>query len=247
MTPEARKRIQTVEEFSDLGSGFNIAMRDLDIRGAGNLLGGEQSGFISDIGYETYQKILDEAIQELKETSFKDLFKAEMEEKKDYVRDVDVDTDLDMHIPTEYVSNIQERLSLYTELNGLKTKEAIEEYRKKLEDRFGPVPKAVNNLFRVLEITWICKQLGFERMIYKNRKLRCYFVTNPQSPFYETAIFQRFLQFIATRGQSIGVSMKKSNKYLIMVKDGVNSLKQVMDVLLKVQVEVSEHSPAEAS
>ena len=239
LTPEARKRIQTVEEFSELGSGFNIAMRDMDIRGAGNLLGGEQSGFISDIGYETYQKILDEAIQELKETDFKDVFKEEIDKKKEYVRDVDIDVDLEMHIPTEYVSNVSERLSLYTEINKLKTLAEIEAFKKKMKDRFGPIPKAVNNLFKLLEINWICKQLGFERLIYKNRKLRCYFITNPQSPFYETEIFGRFMQFIAVKGGASGITMKKSNRYLIMVKDGVNSLSQVHDVLRLVDKEVN--------
>ncbi len=150
-------------------------MRDLDIRGAGNLLGGEQSGFIADIGYETYQKILDEAIQELKETEFKDLFKEELAQKGSYVRDVTIETDVDMLIPDEYVTNTQERLNLYTELDSLETEDDIVAYAKRLEDRFGKLPKAVSNLFEALRLRWMCKKLGFERLILKGGKLRRYF------------------------------------------------------------------------
>ncbi|MFT5910341.1 MAG: transcription-repair coupling factor (superfamily II helicase), partial [Paraglaciecola sp.] len=190
LTADARKRLKTIEEHSDLGSGIEIAMRDLDIRGAGNLLGGEQSGFINEIGYETYQKVLEEAILELKESTFKDLFKEDLEKKKQYVRDVNVDTDVEMLIPDEYVSNIQERLNLYTSLNKIDTEEGIETFKKSMIDRFGKMPKVVNGLFDGLRLRWICKELGFERVILKNGKLRCYFVENPQSPYYESATFQ---------------------------------------------------------
>ncbi len=225
LTPDARKRLKAVEEFSDLGDGFNIAMKDLDIRGAGNMLGGEQSGFISDIGYETYQKILDEAIQELKENEYKDLFKEDIE-KKDwtYVRDVQIETDVELLIPDTYVSSVQERLNLYTKIDKIETEEGITEFTKNLVDRFGKLPKEVHHLFDGLRTRWVCKRLGFERLILKNRKLRCYFITNPQSPFYETEIFNNMLQYIATQGHKSGLSFKKSNKYFIMVKDGVAKL-----------------------
>ena len=124
----------------------------------------------------------------------------------------------------------------------MSTVEAIDAFKKKIKDRFGPIPKEVNNLFKLLEINWLCRQLGFERMIYKNRKLRCYFITNPQSPFYETEIFGRFMQFIAIKGGNYGITMKKSNKYLIMVKDKVNSLNQVQEALEIVAKEVIEPS-----
>ena len=231
LTPEARKRLKTLEEFSDLGSGFNIAMRDLDIRGAGNMLGGEQSGFISDIGYETYQKILEEAIQELKETEFKDLFKEDLEKERKYVRDVQVETDIEMLIPDDYIQNIQERLNLYTELDKIETPEALEEFEGNLQDRFGPIPKPVKELFTGLRLRWVCKQLGFERLILKKRKLRCYFITNPQSSFFETDHFHNLVRYVAVEGQKEGLSFKKSARYFLLVKDGVRSLDDANGIL----------------
>lgn len=147
ITSDARKRLKTLEEHSELGSGFNIAMRDLDIRGAGNLLGGEQSGFIADIGYETYQKILEEAIQELKENEFKELFKEELDKNRQYVREVQIDTDVEMLIPDEYISSIQERLNLYTQLDGLETEEELQKFEEAMKDRFGALPEPVYELF----------------------------------------------------------------------------------------------------
>jgi len=235
LTPEARKRLKTIEEFSDLGSGFAVAMRDLDIRGAGNLLGGEQSGFIADIGFETYQKILDEAIQELKETDFKDLFKEEIAQRGSYVRDVTIETDVEMLIPDEYVSNIQERLSLYTELNSVLNEEGIATYAQRMEDRFGKIPKQVNALFDGLRLQWHCKRIGFDRLILKGGKLRCYFLGDPQSSFFETENFQKTMAFIQKNGRMMGVSLKQTTKELIMVQDDVRGgLKGVMRVLEQV-------------
>lgn len=239
LTAEARKRLRTLEEFSDLGSGLNIAMRDLDIRGAGNLLGGEQSGFISEIGYETYQKILQEAIQELKETEFKELFKKELEKKQDFVREVIIDTDVEMLIPDEYVQNIQERLRLYTELDGIETETELQKFEEALRDRFGRVPSQVLELFEGLRLRWTCKKLGFERIILKNDKLRCYFVENPQSLFYESDTFQKILQFISTEGEPLGLSFKKSHRYFMMIKDGVKSLRAARAVLRNVAENVT--------
>jgi transcription-repair coupling factor (superfamily II helicase) len=231
LTQEARKRLRTIEEFSELGSGFQVAMRDLDIRGAGNLLGGEQSGFIADIGFETYQKILDEAILELKETDFKDVFKEEIAQKGSYVRDVTIETDVEMLIPDEYVSNTQERLSLYTELNTIENEEGIAAFAKRLEDRFGKLPHQVNALFDGLRLQWLCKKLGFERLILKGGKLRCYFLGDPQSSFFETAQFQKIMAFLQKHGRIMGISLKQTNKELIMVQDEVRSLKAVKSVL----------------
>ncbi|HRG66468.1 MAG TPA: transcription-repair coupling factor, partial [Saprospiraceae bacterium] len=165
LTDDARKRLKTLEEFSDLGSGFHIAMKDMDIRGAGNLLGGEQSGFISDIGYETYQKILEEAVEELKDTDFKALFAEEYGKKKTFVKDVEIDTDIEMLIPDKYVSNIQERLSLYTALDGIENEEGIIQFRASLKDRFGKIPKEVEELFNGLRVRWACGKLGFEKCV----------------------------------------------------------------------------------
>ncbi len=235
LTTEARKRLKALEEFSDLGSGFNIAMRDLDIRGAGNLLGGEQSGFISDIGYETYQKILEEAIQELKEQKFKDLFKEDIEQKKQYVRDVNIDTDVEMHIPDNYISNIQERLNLYTELNTIEDEKTLEAFEKMLTDRFGQVPEQIYELFDAIRLRWTAKELGFERILLKSQKIRLYFVSNPQSVFYETKTFNDIIQFVATKGQAHGLFLKQTARYFMLGKDGVHTLKAAMDVMELVQ------------
>ena len=237
LTADARKRIKTLEEFSDLGSGFEIAMRDLDIRGAGNLLGGEQSGFIADIGLETYQKILEEAIQELKESQFKELFKEENEkEGKIYVRDVEIETDIEMLIPDKYISNIQERLKLYTELDQINDEEALVAFQTMLKDRFGKIPKPVQELFNGLRLRWICKQMGFDRLSLKNRKLRCYFVSNPQSSFYEGDFFNAALQYISSSGVELGLTLKQSRNFLIVIKDGVKNIKEAR-ILLSLMLE----------
>lgn len=232
LTSDARKRLKTLEEFSDLGSGFHIAMRDLDIRGAGNLLGAEQSGFIVDIGYETYQKILEEAIIELKETDFKDVFAEELEKTpRLYVRDVTIETDVEMLIPERYVNSIQERLNLYTELDRLETEDQVDAFSSNLRDRFGRMPAEVKELFEGLRLRWICKRLGFDRVILKNEKLRCYFVENPQSPFYESPMFHKVLAFVGSKGKEHGLSFKQSHQHFILVKDGVGSLKAARTVL----------------
>ncbi len=240
LTTDARKRLKTIEEFSDLGSGLYIAMRDLDIRGAGNLLGAEQSGFIADIGYETYQKILEEAIQELKENEFRDVFKEELEKERKFVRDVQVDTDVEMLIPDDYVSSISERLALYTELDGIETEEDLTKFEEKLRDRFGKIPVEVRELFDGLRVRWICRDLGFERLILKNDKLRCYFVENPQSRFYESQTFKNVMDYIAKEGHQQGLSIKQSARSLIVVKDHVKSLKKAREVLNELAKAISE-------
>jgi transcription-repair coupling factor (superfamily II helicase) len=224
LTSDARKRLQTLEEFSDLGSGFNIAMRDLDIRGAGNLLGGEQSGFISNIGYETYQKILNEAILELKERDFKDLFKEDLNKKKEFVRDVLIETDIEMLIPDNYIQSIQERLNIYKNLDDIKDEAGIDQFKAEIEDRFGKIPVQVHELFNGLRLRWLCKELGFERLILKKNKLRCYFISNPQSAFYESDVFQNIMLFVSKKADR-KLSFKKSNDYFILVKEGVNKVR----------------------
>ncbi len=231
LTSETRKRLRTIEEFSDLGDGFQVALRDLDIRGAGNLLGAEQSGFIADIGYETYQKILDEAIQELKETEFKELFQEELSQKGAYVHDVAIETDVEMLIPDEYVPSTGERLSLYTQLNSISDEAGIEAFAHALRDRFGPIPPQVDALFEALRLRWLCKPLGFERLVLKNHRLRCYFVGNPQSPFFETESFQRLLQFIAEKGRVMGLSLKQTARELVVIQEDVRTLQQAKRTL----------------
>ncbi len=239
LTSDARKRLKTIEEFSDLGSGFHIAMRDLDIRGAGNLLGGEQSGFIADIGYETYQKILEEAIFELKEGEFKDVFKEEIHEKHQYVKEVEIDTDVEMLIPDEYIGFIQERLSIYTEMGNIENEEQLIALRDKLKDRFGPIPKQVKELFNGIRLRWHCKDMGIERLSLKSGKLRCYFVGNPQSSFYESAFFNALLQYISTRGHERGLHLKQSKSYLILVKDKVYNLNASLSILKMINSELT--------
>ena len=233
LTPDARKRLRTLEEFSELGSGFHIAMRDMDIRGAGNLLGAEQSGFISDIGYETYQKILNEAITELKESEFKELFKDELTEQSAYVQDVVVDTDEEMYIPGDYVKNVQERLRLYTEIDQLEKEEEVAHYQEMLQDRFGKIPDSTMRLFDALKIRWMSKRLGFSRVIYKNQTLRLFFVENPQSAYFETDIFQQIMQIVAAEGQQHGLKIRENRNRLFLISHDVTSLKTIIDLLAR--------------
>src|SRR5699024_675512 len=173
LSGEARKRLQTLEQYSDLGSGFQIAMRDLDIRGAGNLLGAEQSGFIAEIGFDMYHKILNEAIQELKHSDFKELFKDEISEKEEFVNDCLLDTDMELLIPDWYVKSVTERLTLYQRLDNSSTDESLGTFRNNLEDRFGPVPEQVDGLLSAIKCRMMGIELGFEKLIVKNKKARC--------------------------------------------------------------------------
>lgn len=171
MTEDARKRIQALEQHSDLGSGFNIAMKDLEIRGAGDLLGGEQSGFINEIGFETYQKIMNEAIDELKENEFKDLYASDEDpETKTYVKEMQLDTDFELLFPDDFINSITERLNLYNELSGIKDEESLLAFETKLIDRFGPLPKPAISLLSSMRIKWIATQLGIEKLVLKQGK-----------------------------------------------------------------------------
>nr|WP_255695530.1 transcription-repair coupling factor [Pedobacter sp. MC2016-14] len=193
LTSEARKRLSAIEEFSDLGSGFNIAMRDLDIRGSGNLLGAEQSGFIAEIGFDMYHKILDEAIQELKDDEFKELFKDES--PRPFVNFTQVDTDLELYIPDDYVTNITERYNLYTELSKIDDENSLKAFELSLKDRFGEVPRPVKTMMKVLRLQWVAKQLGFEKLSYKKGTLRGYFISDKQSAFFDSVTFNKILLF----------------------------------------------------
>ncbi|WP_235298019.1 transcription-repair coupling factor [Portibacter marinus] len=231
LTPEARKRLKTLEEFSDLGSGFEIAMKDLDIRGAGNLLGGEQSGFISDIGYETYQKILEEAVLELKETEYKDVFKETLDKERTYVRDVEIETDIEMLIPDEYINNIQERLRIYTQLDLLENEEQLKKFQDKIADRFGPIPKELLELMDGLRVRWLCKKLGFERLSLKGNKLRAYFLSNAQSSYFESRQFKHIMDYVSKNSERRKITMKQSPRFLILIKQKVGNLQQAREFL----------------
>jgi transcription-repair coupling factor (superfamily II helicase) len=195
LTNEAKQRLRAIEEFSDLGSGFNIAMRDLDIRGAGNLLGGEQSGFISEIGFEMYHKILDEAIHELKETEFSTLFAEEIKEKK-FVSDCQIDTDLEILLPANYVNSVTERLLLYKELDNINEEEKLFQFESMLRDRFGMLPLQAKELLSTIRLRWLAEKLGFEKIVLKNERFIGYFVSNPTSPFYQSETFSGILKFV---------------------------------------------------
>ncbi|HKB43783.1 MAG TPA: transcription-repair coupling factor [Chitinophagaceae bacterium] len=196
---DSKKRLQTLEQHSELGSGFQIAMRDLDIRGAGNMLGGEQSGFMAEIGFEMYQKILDEAIRELKRTDFKELFKEEIAKQDDFVQDCTIDTDLEILIPDEYVESITERLSLYTRLDNCETEDELSAMKKEITDRFGPLPQQVKDLFVTVRCRKIAVDLGFEKMSLKDKTLRCYFINRADSPYFESETFSKILNYLQTK------------------------------------------------
>jgi transcription-repair coupling factor (superfamily II helicase) len=195
LTSDSRKRLEALVQFSDLGSGFNIAMKDLDIRGAGNMLGGEQSGFISEIGFEMYQKILNEAIEELRENEFKELFDERTTDSMlQFVKDCNMETDLEVRIPDDYVNNVAERLSLYQEMDNLQDEAALEKFANTLIDRFGPLPRQVKELVLSFKLRWLAEELGIERLVIKSGKMVGYFLANPQSPYFETEAFQTLLQ-----------------------------------------------------
>ncbi len=230
MTSEARKRLEALVQFSDLGSGFNIAMKDLDIRGAGNMLGGEQSGFISEIGFEMYQKILNEAMQELRENEFKTLFDDRQTDSfHSFVQDCIFETDLEVRIPDDYVNNVNERLSLYQELDNLKNLTELETFALQLKDRFGPLPKEVNELIISFQLRWLAQDLGLERIVIKSNKLVGYFLSNSQSPFYETETFTVLLSRITSFKE--GYRLVQQNEKLRLVIDPINNIKQAFEKL----------------
>jgi len=232
MTDDARKRITALEQFTELGSGFNIAMKDLEIRGAGDLLGGEQSGFINEIGFDTYQKILNEAIEELKENEFKDLYD-DVEATKVYVKDVTIDTDFELLFPDNYVNNIAERLKLYTELNNIKTEEELHTFEQALIDRFGVLPKQVTDLLNSVQIKWLATNIGFEKVIMKKGKLVGYFITDQQSNFYQSSSFTQVLQFVQTHSQACKMKEKQTRTglRLMLTFDNVKTVKQALQAL----------------
>ena len=232
MTDDARKRITALEQFTELGSGFNIAMKDLEIRGAGDLLGGEQSGFINEIGFDTYQKILNEAIEELKENEFKDLYN-EDEANKVYVKEVTIDTDFELLFPDSYVNNIAERLNLYTQLNNLKTEEELYIFEKDLIDRFGELPKEVTDLLNSVQIKWLATKIGFEKIIMKQGKLIGYFLNDQQSRFYQSANFTKVLKFVQTNPSACKMKEKqtRSGLRLMLTFENIKSVKQALEAL----------------
>lgn len=232
MTDDARKRITALEQFTELGSGFNIAMKDLEIRGAGDLLGGEQSGFINEIGFDTYQKILNEAIEELKETEFKDLYN-EDEANKVYVKDVTIDTDFELLFPDSYVNNIAERLNLYTQLNNLKTEEELNTFKQQLVDRFGALPEQVTDLLNSVQIKWLATKIGFEKIIMKQGKLIGYFINDQQSSFYQSIGFTEVLKFVQKNANVCKMKEKQTRAglRLLLTFENIKSVEQALKAI----------------
>jgi transcription-repair coupling factor (superfamily II helicase) len=229
LTADSRKRLGALEEFSELGDGFKVAMRDLDIRGAGNLLGGEQSGFITDLGFDTYHKILDDAIQELKETDFKDLFTAELEEKaKLIVQDCVIETDLEILIPDNYVNNISERLQLYSRLDNIKDEKQLKEFSDEVRDRFGPLPPATEELVNTVRLRWLGEKLGFEKLSLKSDKVRAFFVSG-NDKYFSSDVFGHILSFVQKHPRQC--KMKDSAGKAMLVIESIKTVDAAIDLL----------------
>jgi len=227
LTDEARKRLRAIEEFSELGSGFSIAMRDLDIRGAGNILGAEQSGFITEIGYEMYQKILDEAISELREQDFSEVFRNEP--KREQSKECVIETDMEILIPDEYVTNITERLNLYKELDSIEEDTVLEQFRNRLTDRFGPVPRQTDDLLQTIQLRKLARRIGFEKLILRKGRMNAYFPSNPESPYYQSKVFTAVLEVI--RQQDSTMKLRQDGNKLYLLFKEAETVKQGFDVL----------------
>lgn len=236
MTSDARKRLEAIEQFSDLGSGFQIAMKDLEIRGAGDLLGAEQSGFINEMGFETYQKLMQEALEELKDDQeFENLFENEEERNKLFktTKDVNIDTDLELMLPDEYISNTEERLLLYQKLADIDNEKSLEQFEAELIDRFGPLPEEAKNLLKSVSLKWLAAEIGFEKIVMKNGVFLGYFPGNPQDKFYQTNKFRHIISYLTQNPKEAQLKEKsgKEGNQLMMRKDNVANVKEVNHLL----------------
>ncbi|MEP2024139.1 MAG: transcription-repair coupling factor [Reichenbachiella sp.] len=216
LSSDSRKRLSALEEFSDLGDGFKVAMRDLDIRGAGNLLGGEQSGFITDIGFDMYHKILDEAVNDLKENEFKDLFEDQKLDSKALVSDCIIETDLEILIPEDYVKNITERLSIYTQIDNIKSGAELAIFEQSVIDRFGKIPQSVIDLFKTVKLRWLSIDLGFEKLVLKNGRMRCYFPPKDNDAYYQSPAFGHIINYVQQHPKSYQLKEIKDKLMLVM-------------------------------
>ncbi|CEN32506.1 transcription-repair coupling factor [Capnocytophaga cynodegmi] len=232
MSDDARKRIQAIAQFSDLGSGFNIAMKDLEIRGAGDLLGGEQSGFINEIGFETYQKILQEAIVELKENEFSELYQTK-EEDKSYLNDTQIDSDFELLFPDTYVNRVAERLNLYNELSNISSEADLLTYEKNLIDRFGQLPPQAVDLLNSVRLKWFATKMGIEKLVMKNGKMTGYFISDQESPFYQSSRFQKVLQFVQRHPDRCKMQEKETRNglRLLLIFEGITSIDKALNIM----------------
>ena len=234
LTTDARRRLQAIESFSELGSGFNIAMQDLDIRGAGNLLGAEQSGFIADLGYEAYQKVLNEAVSELKANEFADLYAEEngKNTEQQFVTDCQIETDMELTFPSEYIESVSERMSLYRELDNVKDEKELAEFTNRLIDRFGALPSQTEDLLQLVRLRWIAVNLGFERLTLKMNRMTGYFIQSDESPYYQTDVFGRILTYLqehAVRCKIRETGGRRSIQFL-----DVNNVTEAYNILSKI-------------
>ena len=239
LTSDATKRLEAVEQFSDLGSGFQIAMKDLEIRGAGDLLGAEQSGFINEMGFETYQKIMQEALEELQnDGEFEDIFSNEEDRKKLFKsnKDINIDTDWDLMLPDDYVSNIEERLNLYQKLASVPSKEALKQLAYELSDRFGTLPKEAVNLLKSVELKWLAGEIGFEKIVMKNGVFLAYFPSNPQDKFYEGDKFKKVLSYLQKypKDAQLKEKISKDGQQLMMRKEHIQCIDEVINIMEKI-------------
>ena len=237
LTPEARRRLEALENFSELGSGFNLAMQDLDIRGAGNLLGAEQSGFMEDLGYETYQKILNQAVTELKNEEFQDIYAEEIAQGKEisgdeFVEDCALESDLEMYFPETYVPGSAERMFLYRELDNISDDDQLDAYRKRLEDRFGKMPKEGEQLLLVVPLRRIGKKLGCEKIILKQGRMQMQFVSNPESAYYKSQAFGRALNYISSHTRRCNLKEARGHRFMIVT--GITSVSDALEVLKEI-------------
>jgi len=231
LTPEARRRLQALEMFAELGSGFNIAMQDLDIRGAGNMLGAEQSGFIADLGYETYQKILSEAVHELKDEEFAELYADDNTENSattTYVTDCQIDSDLEVMFSSDYIESVSERISLYRELDSIQDEASLDEYVKRLEDRFGKIPPEGQSLILVVKLRWMAMKFGVEKLVLKNESMTAYLVSNAQSPYYNSPSFGQLLKYMTMHPRKCQLREKNLRRSILF--QDVKSVEKAWEV-----------------
>jgi len=238
LTEDARKRLDALVRFSELGSGFNIAMKDLEIRGAGDLLGAEQSGFINEIGFETYQKIMNEAIEELKENEFKELYESEnTTENRNYVKEFSIDTDLELLFPDAYINQVSERLNLYNELSNLKTETELQSYQQRLIDRFGALPDQAKSLLDSLRIKWIAIEFGIEKILLKQNKMTAYFISDQQSEYYQSAKFLKILDFVQKNPTFCKLQEKETRNglRLLLSFENIKTIERALEIFMILQ------------
>ena len=237
LSQDARRRLEALETFSELGSGFNLSMQDLDMRGAGNLLGAEQSGFMEDLGFETYQKILTQAVTELKNDEFSDMYQEEMASGKkitgdEFVDDCAVESDLEMFFPDQYVPSSSERMLLYRELDNITNDDDLERYKANLRDRFGEIPREGIELLQVVPLRRFGKALGFEKIILKNRILQMQFVSNPMSAYYKSEAFEKALAYIGKNARRCNIKESRGKRY--MTVNNINTVEDAVEVLREI-------------